>query len=70
MPLSQIEKIEIVRGPASSLYGQDAIGGVIQIFTKKGKKGFHPYISAGYGRYKTKEWLPALLLGMIQLLLL
>jgi vitamin B12 transporter len=55
MPLSQIEKIEIVRGPASSLYGQDAIGGVIQIFTKKGKKGFHPYVSAGYGRYKTKE---------------
>ena len=28
---------------------------MIQIFTKKGKKGFHPYISAGYGRYKTKE---------------
>ena len=55
IPLSQIEKIEIVRGPASSLYGQDAIGGVIQIFTKKGKEGFHPYISAGYGRYKTKE---------------
>lgn len=55
MPLSQIEKIEIVRGPASSLYGQDAIGGVIQIFTKKGKEGFHPYISVGYGRYKTKE---------------
>jgi vitamin B12 transporter len=44
-----------VRGPASSLYGQDAIGGVIQIFTKKGKKGLHPYVSAGYGRYKTKE---------------
>ena len=35
IPLSQIEKIEIVRGPASSLYGQDAIGGVIQIFTNK-----------------------------------
>ena len=28
---------------------------MIQIFTKKGKKGFHPYVSAGYGRYKTKE---------------
>ena len=55
IPLSQIEKIEIVRGPVSSLYGQDGIGGVIQIFTKKGKKGFHPYVSAGYGRYKTKE---------------
>ena len=55
LPLSQIERIEIVRGPVSSLYGQDGIGGVIQIFTKKGKKGFHPYVSAGYGRYKTKK---------------
>ena len=55
IPLSQIERIEIVRGPVSSLYGQDGIGGVIQIFTKKGKKGFHPYVSAGYGRYQTKE---------------
>lgn len=34
IPLSQIERIEIVPGPASSLYGADAIGGVIQIFTK------------------------------------
>ncbi len=55
LPLSQIEKIEIVRGPASSLYGQDGIGGVIQIFTKKGREGFHPYLSIGYGRYQTKQ---------------
>ncbi len=55
LPLSQIEKIEIVRGPASSLYGQDGIGGVIQIFTKKGKEGFHPYLGIGYGRYQTKQ---------------
>ena len=53
IPLSQIEKIEIVRGPASSLYGQDAIGGVIQIFTKKGLNGFKPYFSFGYGKYDT-----------------
>ena len=45
IPLSQIEKIEIVRGAASSIYGQDAIGGVIQIFTKKGAEGFNPYLS-------------------------
>jgi vitamin B12 transporter len=54
IPLSQIEKIEIVRGASSSLYGAGAIGGVIQIFTKKGVSGFKPYAAIGYGRYGTK----------------
>jgi len=36
IPLDQIERIEIVRGPRSTLYGSQAIGGVIQIFTRKG----------------------------------
>ena len=56
IPLSQIEKIEILRGPASSLYGQDAIGGVIQIFTKKGVDGFKPYVGIGYGSYNTSNF--------------
>ncbi len=54
LPLAQIEKIEIVRGPASSLYGADAIGGVIQIFTKKGEGEPHFYAGLGYGTYNTK----------------
>lgn len=34
-PLSSIEKIEVIKGPMSSLYGSDALGGVINIITKK-----------------------------------
>ncbi len=54
IPLAQIERIEILRGPASSLYGADAVGGVIQIFTKKatdGKTLIHAAI--GLGSYDT-----------------
>lgn len=55
IPLSQIEKIEILRGPASSLYGADAIGGVIQIFTRKGNSASpHVYAATGLDSYNTK----------------
>lgn len=37
LPLADIDRIEILRGPASVLYGADAIGGVIQIFTRRGE---------------------------------
>ncbi len=53
IPIQQIDRIEIVRGPLTSLYGQDAIGGVIQIFTKKGVDGFKPYANLGFGTYDT-----------------
>ncbi|MES2993721.1 MAG: TonB-dependent receptor [Pseudomonadota bacterium] len=35
--LSQIERIEVLRGPGSSLYGADAVGGLVQIFTRRGE---------------------------------
>ena len=51
IPIDQIERIEIVRGPRSSLYGSEAIGGVIQIFTRKGGGGTTPTLSLGVGSH-------------------
>lgn len=53
LPVEQIERIEILRGPASSLYGADAIGGVIQIFTRHGDGNPAPSFAVGAGRYGT-----------------
>jgi len=53
IPLGIIDRIEIIFGPQSSLYGSDAIGGVIQIFTKKGTGPFQANASSGYGGYGT-----------------
>jgi vitamin B12 transporter len=54
LPIELIERIEVVRGPRSSLYGSEAIGGVIQIYTRKGQgAGFKPFASAGYGSQDT-----------------
>ena len=55
LPLDQIERIEIVRGPRSSLYGSEAIGGVIQIFTRRPTEKFQSQAEAGYGTYDTRK---------------
>lgn len=55
IPLAQVERIEILRGPASSLYGADAIGGVIQVFTRRGDGATRFNASAGYGSYGTVD---------------
>lgn len=55
IPLEQVDRIEIVRGSCSSLYGSDAIGGVIQIFTKRGDGPFRPFVETGAGTWNTKS---------------
>ena len=57
---ADIERIEIVRGAQSSLYGADAIGGVIQIFTRQGEKGTQVQLQSEAGSYATIS-------GMMQL---
>lgn len=55
IPLDMIERIEILKGPASALYGSEAVGGVVQVFLRKGATGLSAYSSVtagsrGYGQ--------------------
>ncbi|MBU6198729.1 MAG: TonB-dependent receptor [Xanthomonadaceae bacterium] len=52
LPLDAVQRIEIVRGPRASYWGSDAIGGVIQIFTRR-LTG--PHIAASYGSYRSAD---------------
>lgn len=49
VPLDLIERIEVLKGPASALYGSDAVGGVVQVFTRRGQAGYQPYASVTAG---------------------
>ncbi|MGR4067618.1 TonB-dependent receptor [Halomonas sp. LR3S48] len=47
---------EIVRGPRGSLYGADAVGGVVQLFTREAEEGGpHPWVSAGVGSFDSRR---------------
>ena len=53
LTVDNIERIEVIRGPQSTLYGSDAIGGVINIITKKGKGSPEGFVSAEAGSFNT-----------------
>ena len=55
LDLAQIERVEILRGPGSSLYGADAVGGVIQIFTKRGEGAARVVANAAVGGYGSSQ---------------
>ncbi|WP_426204739.1 TonB-dependent receptor domain-containing protein [Pseudomonas sp. TWP3-1] len=54
--IEQIERVEVLRGSRSVIYGSDAIGGVIQIFTRRGgEAGLQPRMHVGFGSNQTWE---------------
>jgi vitamin B12 transporter len=53
--VDQIERIEVIRGPQSTLHGADAIGGVVNIITKRGRGPLSATVSAEGGRYETYQ---------------
>lgn len=55
IPIENVEQIEIVRGPASALYGSDAIGGVINILTRRGSGPIRTGGQLEYGSFNTQK---------------
>jgi vitamin B12 transporter len=55
IPLDQIDRIEILRGPAAAVYGSDAVAGVVQLFTRRGQGPVRPNASLTVGSYKTAQ---------------
>lgn len=53
LPIEQIDHIEIARGPRSALYGSEALGGVIQIFTRRGGGELRAEAKVSMGSYGT-----------------
>lgn len=55
IPLAQIDRIEVLRGPAAAVYGSDAINGVIQLFTRRGEGQAAPFVGVGAGSHGLRK---------------
>jgi iron complex outermembrane receptor protein len=55
IPVKNVERVEVVRGGSSILYGDNAVAGVINIITKRGAAGFDVEVSSQYGSYNQNQ---------------
>ena len=55
MPLDNLDRIEVVRGPVSALYGDGAIAGVVHLRTRRPEPGFQGTLRAGSGTFTTDQ---------------
>ncbi|HLE57582.1 MAG TPA: TonB-dependent receptor plug domain-containing protein, partial [Rhodothermia bacterium] len=55
IPVANIDRIEITHGPASSLYGSDALAGVINIITRRAARSTSSFVKAQYGAFGTVD---------------
>ncbi|WP_420065612.1 TonB-dependent receptor [Pectobacterium colocasium] len=63
-PLSAIERIEVIRGPMSTLYGSDAMGGVVNIITKKDSKTWRGNVNLSHSVQEHSKWGDSSKLGI------
>jgi len=57
LPMNNVEKIEVIRGPESVLYGSDALSGVINIVTRRATKSMEGSLQMSYGTFNTQDYL-------------
>ncbi|OYU74457.1 MAG: TonB-dependent receptor, partial [Burkholderiales bacterium PBB5] len=55
LPVAEIERIEVLRGPAAAVYGSDAIAGVVQLFTKRGAGALQANAAVSVGSFATRQ---------------
>lgn len=59
-PLMDIERIEVLRGPQSAIYGKNAMGGVINVISRKPTNEWHGTLQADYGSFNTQRYAAAI----------
>ena len=55
LPLEMVDRLEVVKGPASAMYGSDAMGGVVQLFGKRATANDRPSLTQAFGSFGLKQ---------------